>query len=204
MAIRVCCLLALCMCHTFDFQVSGHTIAPVITQTIKVQSVPFPVVVVKGDVAILHVAVFGFFPQVFVFIIWLGLLFVTTLILDNVLPRKRKKKKQHIICTGTVFKVEIRGWMEILKWCFIRCLAGIWQPFARWAQPRRSAEPAAHTSTHWRSSTQRRVGRGSGGTPTSCEWSWKKDKESSHKSPVGPAAHNVLSQSNSKNTHPLS
>lgn len=58
----------------------------------KVRSVPFPEVVVKGGVAVVHVAIFGFFLQFFTFIVRLGLLFVTALILDNVLPKKKEKK----------------------------------------------------------------------------------------------------------------
>lgn len=67
--ICVRCLLALCTCHIFGCQLSGHTIAPVITQPIKVQSLPPPVVVVERGVTVLHVAVFGFFPQFFAFLV---------------------------------------------------------------------------------------------------------------------------------------
>lgn len=63
-------LLALCTRHTsFGFRVSGYTSVPVITRGIKVQLVPFPVVVVQGGVAVLHVAVLGFFPGVFALVV---------------------------------------------------------------------------------------------------------------------------------------
>lgn len=82
---------ALCTPHTlFGFGVGGCALAPVVTQVIKVQSVPFPVVVVQGGVAVLHVAILGFFPGFFAFVVRLRLLFVTTLVLDDVLPRGKK------------------------------------------------------------------------------------------------------------------
>lgn len=104
MGICVRCLLALCTCHIFGCQLSGHTITPVVTQPIEVQSLPLPVVVVERGVTILHVAVFGFFPQFFAVVVRLRLLFVAALILDDVLPTTQTK--QTGFTQGTVLKVE--------------------------------------------------------------------------------------------------
>lgn len=88
-------LLALCTPHTFF----GYAFVPVVTQVLKVQSVPFPVVVVQGGAAVLHVAILGFFPGFVAFIVGLRLLFVATLVLDDVLPRKKG------VCSGNVFRL---------------------------------------------------------------------------------------------------
>lgn len=70
----------------------------------QVQSLPLPVVVVERGVTILHVAVFGFFPQFFAVVVRLRLLFVAALILDDVLPTTQTK--QTGFTQGTVLKVE--------------------------------------------------------------------------------------------------
>lgn len=54
-------------------------------------------VVVQGGVAVLHVAVLGFLFGFFAFLVRLRLLFVATLVLDDVLPREKKKKKRSFL-----------------------------------------------------------------------------------------------------------
>lgn len=107
----VCCLLPLSICHPPILWLSGegHVWGPIVTPhpasspALTVPSVRLTVVVVEASVAVLHVAVFGFFPllAVIAFIFRLGLLFVTPLVLNNVLSDLKKeakcwKRNQHV------------------------------------------------------------------------------------------------------------
>lgn len=170
-----CCPIQNATLSFFGFQL--RTTRKVPSLQLSVHSVRLPVVAVRRNMAVLHVTVFSLCPQlaIVVLVLRLSLLFIAPLILHDVLSGKTRHSH---FCSCSIKEMG-----KLLKQQLIHFLAGIWRPCARWAQPRRRAESAAQTAARWRSRSRRTGGRGSGGTPTLCVWSWttgqKKNRESS-------------------------